>query len=64
MDILMFLMANWATILEALLGIVGVFALVATVTPNTADNKIAKMFLDIINFLGANLGKAGAPPGK
>lgn len=38
--------------------IVGVFSLIATRTPNTVDNKIAQVMMEIINFLGANLGKA------
>ena len=41
-----------------LLQVVGAFSIVAMWTPNSADNKIVKIMLDIINFLGGNLGKA------
>lgn len=37
---------------------VGLFSAIATVTPNTTDNKIAQVLLDLINLLGANVGKA------
>ena len=33
-------------------------ALVATLTPNTSDNKAVDFVLNIINMLGANLGKS------
>ena len=58
MDIINFIVGNWAQILEALIGVVGVFALVATVTPNKTDDGIVQKALEIINFLGANFGKA------
>jgi hypothetical protein len=38
--------------------VIGAFALIATQTPNKTDDKILQVILDIINFLGANLGKA------
>lgn len=38
--------------------IVGAFAIIATQTPNKVDDKILQVVLDIVNFLGANLGKA------
>jgi len=37
---------------------VGSFALIATVTPNKVDDEIVNVLLKIINFLGANIGKA------
>ncbi len=40
------------------LAVVGAFALVATKTENKSDDRIMQVILDIINFLGANLGKA------
>ena len=40
------------------LAVVGAFALIATKTPNTTDDKILQGILNVINFLGANLGKA------
>jgi len=44
--------------LDVILSTVGVFALVATKTPNKVDNKIAQVLMDLINFLGANVDKA------
>ncbi len=38
--------------------IVGTFALIATKTPNKVDDKIGQLLADIVNFLGANFGKA------
>ena len=38
--------------------VVGVFALIATQTPNKTDDRIVQIILDVINFLGMNLGKA------
>jgi len=37
---------------------VGTFALVAIITPNKVDDKIGQFLMDVINFLGANFGKA------
>ena len=49
------LMISW--IPEAL-AVVGAFALIAARTPNKTDDRIIQVILDIINFLGANFGKA------
>ncbi len=46
-----------------LLQIVGAFAVLATMTPNKTDDKIVQVVLDLVNFLGANTGKAKNPPG-
>ncbi len=54
LDAMTWIGAHW----ELLLSGVGFFALIATVTPNTADDKIAQKVLEAINFLGANLGKS------
>jgi len=40
------------------LTVVGAFAAIAVITPNKADDKIVQLILDLINFLGANLGKS------
>lgn len=40
------------------LAVVGAFALIAVKTPNKVDDKIGQVLMDIINFLGANFGKA------
>ncbi len=47
-----------------LLQIIGGFAVIATLTPNKADDKIAQIVLDVVNFLGGNLGKAKNDPNK
>lgn len=44
--------------------VIGVFAAIAAVTPNTKDNKIAQFLLDIVNLLGANVGNAKNDPKK
>lgn len=64
MEMLGFVMVNWEAILSAFVGVVGLFAIIATATPNQSDNKIAQFLLEIINFLGANFGKAGNAPTK
>lgn len=38
--------------------VVGTFAMIATVTPNKTDDKVAQLILDVINFLAGNFGKA------
>lgn len=45
-------------IIPVLVTVIGAAAIIATVTPNKSDDKIVQVILDIINFLGANLGKA------
>ncbi len=46
------------------LSVVGAFALIATKTPNKTDDRILQWILDVVNFLGANLGKAKNTDGK
>ena len=53
---------NGGTVLSAVLQIVGAFALIATLTPNKVDNKIAQVLMDLINFIGANVNKAKNNP--
>ena len=38
--------------------IIGVFAIIATMTPNENDNKIVSILLKVINLAGLNVGKA------
>ncbi len=52
------LIANLPAYLEILTQAVGVFALVATLTPNTSDNAIVDFILKLINFGGANVGSS------
>jgi hypothetical protein len=54
--------ANISAILEIVVQIVGVASLVATLTPNEADNKAVDFVLNIVNMLGANVGKASNDP--
>ncbi len=43
---------------------IGGFAAVATVTPNSAQNKVLHGVLTGINILGMNLGKSSNDPSK
>ena len=49
---------NWESLFVILTQVVGVAALVATLTPNTSDNKAVDFVLNLINMLGANVGKS------
>ena len=40
------------------LQVVGVCAVIATMTKNKVDDKIIQKILDVLNFLGANIGNA------
>jgi len=44
--------------LPIIASVIGTFSVVATMTPNTVDNKIAQFLMDLVNFLGGNVGKA------
>ena len=57
MDIAAFI-ANFPAYLEIITQAVGVFALVATLTPNTSDNAIVDFLLRLVNFGAANVGKS------
>jgi hypothetical protein len=41
-----------------ILQVVGLFAAIAAMTPNTSDNKIVDMLYKVMNMLGLNVGKA------
>lgn len=47
---------------EPVLAVIGGFAVVATVTPNKVDDRILQILMDLVNFLGANFGKAKNDP--
>ena len=53
-----YIMSNWQAWLAAATSVVGSMAIVATLTPNKSDDKIVQKVLSIINFIGANVGKA------
>lgn len=38
--------------------VIGVFATIATITPNKSDDRIVQFLEDLVNFLGGNIGKA------
>tara|TARA_Y100000356_G_C11121248_1_gene214926 strand:+ start:295 stop:480 length:186 start_codon:yes stop_codon:yes gene_type:complete len=57
-----FLTGNMGQIVEILTQVVGVAALVATLTPNESDDKIVGFVLKVVNVLGANVGKASNDP--
>jgi len=58
MEMVQQVMDNWDSILMAVGSIVGGFSVLATMTPNSADNKVVDMIMRVINLLGANVGKA------
>lgn len=49
---------NWGVLALAIPAIIGAFAQLATLTPNTSDDKFFQKLLDITNWLGRNTGKA------
>jgi len=53
-ELIAFITENW----QSALAIVGAFAIIATSTPNKSDDRIVQGILDVMNFLGANMGKA------
>ena len=55
------LVAAW---LPKILIFIGVFSTIATMTPNKVDDKILQFLMDLVNFLGGNLGKAKNDPAK
>ena len=58
MDTLTTFMTALPTFLDAALQIVGGFAVISMWTPNKSDDKSVDMILKVLNFLGANVGKA------
>jgi len=54
--------ANIVEVIQLVTQAVGVFAIIAAWTPNSADNKVAAMLLEAVNFLGANLNRARNAP--
>lgn len=56
------LVANAGSILAIGASVIGTFAMIATLTPNSSDNTIADFLLKLINALGANVGKAKNDP--
>ena len=57
-EMVSFLAGNYVEILAAAASVVGGFAVLASLTPNKSDDRIVQILLDIVNFRGANFGKA------
>lgn len=57
-EIITWVSTNGVSVVEALVSIVGGFAIIATMTKNQSDDRIVQMLLDAVNFLGANFGKS------
>jgi len=51
-----YIMTNWQTWLAVATSVIGSAAIIATLTPNKADDRIVQWLLDIVNFIGANVG--------
>jgi hypothetical protein len=49
---------DWAGIVQAAISVVGAFAVIASLTPNTSDNVISDFLLRVVNVLGANVKNA------
>ena len=60
--ILTYIMTNWQAWLAAATSVIGSAAVIATLTPNKSDDRIVQWLLDIVNFIGANVGKAKNKP--
>ena len=57
-EVISLVSSNYVGIISAVASIVGGFAVLASLTPNKSDDRIVQIILDIVNFLGANIGKA------
>lgn len=58
MEIIQLLTDNVPQLIELAVKVVGAFAIIATMTANSSDNKVANMLLRFINLLAANFGKS------
>ena len=56
--VISYVMENYMQMFTAVGGIVGGVAVIASMTPNKSDDRIVQTILDMVNFLGANFGKA------
>ena len=52
------LLAHATELFSIITSVVGTFALVATLTPNESDNKVADLLFKVIHAFGANFGRA------
>ena len=58
METVTWVMEHWEEILMGVTRVGGGFSVLASMTPNSADNKVVDAVMQVINFLGANVGKA------
>lgn len=49
---------------DVAMSVVGTFALIAAMTPNKTDDKVAGFLRTLVDLLGANFGKARNQPPK
>lgn len=61
-DVFAWVVANGPAVLQIVLMVVGVFAAIATLTPNKSDNAVVDAIYRVINTLGLNVGKARNDP--
>jgi hypothetical protein len=57
-DVLNWIYNNWADIFNLATQTVGAFAIIASMTPNRADDRIVQTVLDLLNFGAFNFGQA------
>ena len=55
---MVFVIENGSSLVEIALQIAGAFAIIASMTPNENDNKIADYILRFVNLVGFNVGNA------
>ena len=58
MDVLINIIDKLQVWLPAVTGLITSCAVIATLTPTKTDDKIIQKILDVINFVGLNIGKA------
>jgi|TARA_B100001939_G_scaffold239845_1_gene207414 hypothetical protein len=57
-----FLTENVVALFDIVTRVVGIAAIIATLTPNESDNKIIGFISRVVNVLGANVGRATNDP--
>lgn len=58
MELIMTVWTWFVSHIDVVLQVIGAFAVLATLTKNTADDAIVNGLLKVVNFLGGNLGNA------
>ena len=57
MDVLIKIIDTVHAWLPAITGLISSCAVIATLTPSKTDDKVIQKILDVINFIGLNIGK-------